>query len=141
MGRSTLGAVRCDDRLSLDPRGAAHPARVSANVIREIVIGWSGYVAEQLVFGRGERAGLLADARLLTSLLRRLERKQRGRNALGRMLLRESRALLARRTSLIERIAGALFERGRLSASELRELVDAGGQSRRERQAKLEGRR
>lgn len=123
MGRSTLGAVHCDDRLSLDPRTAATPARASANLIREIIIGWSGYVAEQLVFGRGERGGLLDDARRVTALLARLERGKRQRNALGRLLLQESRALLSRRRGMIERIARALLRKGRLSGSEVRRLV------------------
>lgn len=119
----TMGEVELDTRLSLHPRRSPDPARAAANVIREVVIGWAGYVAEQMFFGRAERGGLLADARSITLLLARLASGQRQRNRLGRCLLQECRQLLAPERKTIERVARALRERRRLSGAELRRLA------------------
>lgn len=126
MNAHTLGQVDVDPRLCLRPRRARDPDRAAVNVMREVVIGWAGYVAEQLVFGRAGRAGLLSDATMITRLLARVARGPRERNALGRALLQDCRDLLRAERRTIHRVATALVRRQRLTAREVRRLVEVG---------------
>ncbi len=117
------GLTRCGQHPNLDPRRRAGRSRIRRNIRREIIIAWSGLVAEEIATGRRDLAGLEDDARMVDRLLRRLEPDPAVRIILGRKLLNEAIQLISDHWQAVAAMAKVLTEERTMSRRRCMELI------------------
>jgi len=91
-------------------------------VIREILIAWSGFAAEQMILGVRHPRGLHHDGLVIVNLLKRIVFTRQSSVDAGAAILRDAIMLMRANRHAIQCVARMLLTQRRLSASVCRSI-------------------
>jgi len=120
----STGIVRCTQHPILDVRPRSTRVIARRNVVREVVIAWSGLVAEKMACARINLGDAKSDAEMIVHLLKRIEPTKGKRDQLGRELRWRAIQLLEETWDAVDVIARELAETGSMTGRQCKIAVE-----------------